>query len=172
MSPAQRAEEALFKSAAIPGDSQCVFAETAPVTGVGLAALAAALAADNDQATAKALAAKAWVEYEIPSVQEAGFLKKVGPLLSEADHKRRLDRLLLSPSRWASERSERAAAVRRVIALLPEPEKKKAEARLAVFLHAKNSNSCLPSAPPLALGPVGAGFRRRRRCPSEKMRRP
>ncbi len=109
------------------------------------------MAADNDQATAKALAAKAWVEFEIPAVQEAAFVKKVGPLLTEADHKRRLDRLLLSPGRWASERSERAAAVRRVIALLPESEKKKAEARLAVYLKAKNSNQLLNKLPPLAL---------------------
>ena len=147
----QRAEEALFKSTASPREVKAFFADTPPTTGVGLATLAAALAADNDQATAKALAAKAWVEFEIPAVQEAAFVKKVGPLLTEADHKRRLDRLLLSPGRWASERSERAAAVRRVIALLPESEKKKAEARLAVYLKAKNSNQLLNKLPPLAL---------------------
>jgi soluble lytic murein transglycosylase len=147
----QRAEEALFKSTASPREVKAFFADIAPVTGVGLAALAAALAADSDQATAKALAAKAWVEFDIPAVQEAAFLKKVGPLLSEADHKRRLDALLLSPNRWPSERSERAAAIRRVIALLPEPEKKKAEARLAVFLKSKNSNQLLNKLPPLAL---------------------
>jgi peptidoglycan lytic transglycosylase len=147
----QRAEEALFKSAASPDEVKAFFADSAPVTGVGLAALAAALAAKSDQATAKALAAKAWVEYEIPSALEAAFLKKVGPLLSEADHKRRLDRLLLSRSRWASERSERAAAIRRVIPLLSAPEKKKAQARLAVFLRAKNSRQLLAKLPPLAL---------------------
>ena len=147
----QRAEEALFKSTASPREVKAFFADAAPTTGVGLATLAAALAADNDQATAKTLAAKAWIGFDIPAVQEAAFLKKVGPLLSEADHKRRLDVLLLSPNRWASERSERAAAVRRVIALLPEAEKKKAEARLAVFLKSKNSNQLLNKLPPLAL---------------------
>jgi soluble lytic murein transglycosylase len=147
----QRAEEALFKSNAGPREVKAFFAEAAPTTGVGLATLAAALAADNDQAAAKALAAKAWVEFDIPAVQEAAFLKKVGPLLSEADHKRRLDWLLLSPRRWASERSERAAAVRRVIALLSGPEKKNAEARLALFLKSKNSKQLLNKLPPLAL---------------------
>jgi soluble lytic murein transglycosylase len=147
----QRAEEALFKSTASPREVKAFFADTPPTTGVGLAALAAALAADNDQATAKTLAAKAWVEFEIPAVQEAAFLSKVRSLLTVADHKRRLDRLLLSPGRWAAERSERAAAVRRVIALLPESEKKKAEARLAVYLKAKNSDKLMSKLPPLAL---------------------
>ena len=147
----QRAEEALFRSAARPSEVKAFFAQTPPVTGVGLAALASALAAENDQATAKSLAVKAWVEYEIPAVQEPGFLKKVGALLSEDDHKRRLDRLLLSDSRWAGERSERAAVIRRVITLLSEPEKKKAEARLAVFLRAKNSSQLMAKLSPLAL---------------------
>ena len=86
-------------------------------------------------------------EYDIPAVQEAAFLKKVGSLLTEADHKRRLDRLLLNDSRWAGERNERAAAIRRVHrAAARSREKKKAEARLAVFLHAKNSNQLLDQA--------------------------
>ncbi len=83
--------------------------------------------------------------------QEPAFLKRVGALLTEADHKRRLDRLLLSDSRWAGERNERAAVIRRVIALLSEPEKKKAEARLAVFLRAKNSDQLMSKLPPQAL---------------------
>jgi soluble lytic murein transglycosylase len=147
----QRAEEALFNSSASPREIKAFFAEIAPTTGVGLAALASALASEKDQATAKALAAKAWVEYNIPAAQEPGFLKKVGSLLTEADHNRRLDRLLLSDSRWAGERNERAAVIRRVITLLSEPERKKAEARLAVFLRAKNSSQLMAKLPPLAL---------------------
>jgi soluble lytic murein transglycosylase len=74
---------------------------------------------------------------------EPVFLKRVGSLLTEADHKRRLDRLLLNDSRWANERNERAAVIRRVIALLSAEEKKKAEARLAVFLRAKNAQQLI-----------------------------
>jgi soluble lytic murein transglycosylase len=147
----QRAEEALFNSSASPRDIKAFFAETPPATGVGMAALASALAAEKDEAAAKVLAAKAWAEYAIPAAQESNFLKKVGSLLTENDHKRRLDRLLLNDSRWEGERKERAAVIRRVIPLLSEPEQKKAQARLAVFLRAKNSEQLLSKLPPLAL---------------------
>jgi soluble lytic murein transglycosylase len=147
----QRAEEALFDSAASPREVKAFFADIPPATGVGLAALAAALAAEKDEATAKALAVKAWVEYDIPAAREPAFLRKVGGLITEADHKRRLDRLLLNDSRWTGERNERAAVIRRVIALLSEPEKKKAQARLAVFLRAKNSEQLMSKLPPQAL---------------------
>ena len=147
----QRTEEALFNSNASPREIKAFFTETPPATGVGMAALASALAADKDEAAAKVLAAKAWVEYAIPAVQEPNFLRKVGSLLTENDHKRRLDRLLLNDSRWAGERNERAAVIRRVIALLSEPEQKKAQARLAVFLRAKNSEQLMAKLPPLAL---------------------
>ena len=119
--------------------------------------------ADKDEAKAKALAQKAWIDLDIPASLEPAFLKRVGPLLTEADHKRRLDRLLFNDSRWTGERNERAAVIRRVIALLSEDEKKTAEARLAVFLRAKNSSqllSKLPRAQPARLGPrraEGAG---------------
>ena len=83
----------------------------------------------------------------MPASLEPAFLKRVGALLTEADHKRRLDRLLFNDSRWTGERNERAAVIRRVIALLSEDEKKKAEARLAVFLRAKNSNQLLSKLP-------------------------
>jgi soluble lytic murein transglycosylase len=147
----QRAEQALFYSEAEPADVKAFFADTPPTTGVGLAALAAALAADKDEAAAKVAAAKAWVELEIPSVHESDVLERIGKLLTEADHKRRLDRLLLGDSRWASERKERAATIRRAIARLSAPEKKKAEARLAVFLRSRNANSLMAKLSPEAL---------------------
>jgi soluble lytic murein transglycosylase len=143
----KRAEEALFNSATSVNEVKAFFADVPPATGVGLAALAGALAGEGDTQSAKALAAKAWVEYDIPSVQEAAFLKKVGNLLTEAEHKRRLDRLLLTEARWAGERKERAVVIRRTIALLSAPEKKKAEVRLAVFLQAKNSGQLMAKLP-------------------------
>jgi soluble lytic murein transglycosylase len=147
----QRAEAALFQSDASPRDVKAFFADTAPATGVGLAALAAALAAEKDEAAAKALAAKAWIEFDIPAAHEADVVERIGNLLTEADHKRRLDRLLLSDSRWASERQERAATIRRTIARLSAPEKKKAEARLAVFLRARNAGQLMAKLAPEAL---------------------
>jgi peptidoglycan lytic transglycosylase len=145
---AQRAEEALFNSAtASARDIKAFFAGTDARTGVGFAALAAAHLADKDNDRAKALAVKAWTEYDIPAGLEPVFLKRLGPLLTEADHKRRLNRLLLNDSRWTNERNERAAIIRRMLPLLSEAEKKAAEARLAVFLRAKNSPALIAKVP-------------------------
>jgi soluble lytic murein transglycosylase len=144
----QRAEEALFNSpSASSRDIKAFFAGAEPKTGVGQAALAAAFLADKDDDRAKTLAVKAWTEYDIPASLEPAFLKRIGPLLSEADHKRRLNRLLLNDSRWTNERNERAAIIRRMLPLLSEPEKKAAEARLAVFLRAKNSQALIAKLP-------------------------
>jgi soluble lytic murein transglycosylase len=147
----QRAEEALFESSTGAAGVKAAFADTPPTTAVGFAALAAAFAADKDEATAKVLAAKLWVEFDIPARWEEDIFKRIGGLLTEADHKRRLDRLLLGSSRWASERNARAATIRRTIAHLSAPEKKKAQARLAVFLRAKNSHQLIARLPPDAL---------------------
>lgn len=147
----KRAEEALFNSAAPPAAVKAFFAEVPPATGAGLGALASALAAGNEPSEAKALAARAWVEYDISTAQEATFLRKVGNLLTEADHKRRLDRLLLTEVRWSAERKERAAVIRRTIALLSASQKKIAAARLSVFLRAKNSGQLMAKLPPEAI---------------------
>jgi soluble lytic murein transglycosylase len=143
----QRAEQALFSGPASSGEIKAFFADREPRTAVGLAALASAFLADKDVAHAKALAVKAWSELEVPASLEPAFLKRVGALLTEADHKRRLDRLLLNDSRWTGERAERALVIRRVIGLLSEEEKKKAEARLAVFLRVKNSAQLMAKLP-------------------------
>jgi peptidoglycan lytic transglycosylase len=139
----QRAEEALLSSQAGPSEIKAFFGSGQPRTAAGLGALAFAHLADKDQARARALAVKAWTEHDISASLEPAFLRRVGSLLTEADHKRRLDRLLLTDSRWSGERAERAAVIRRVIALLSEEEKKKAEARLAVFLRAKNAGQLI-----------------------------
>src|SRR5262245_48440937 len=145
----QRAEEALFNSpSASAREIKAFFAGAEPRTGVGQAALASAFLADKDADRAKAIAVKAWTEYDIPASLEPAFLKRIGPLLTEADHKRRLNRLLLNDSRWTNERNERAAIIKRMLPLLSEPEKKAAEARLAVFLRAKNSQALLAKLPP------------------------
>ncbi len=139
----RRAEEALLESDAGPSEIKAFFADQEPRTAAGMAALASAYLADKDEARAKALAVKAWTEHDISDALESTLLKRVGSLLSEADHKRRLDRLLLSDARWKSERKEVAADVRRVIALLSGLEKKKAQARLAVFLRRRHSSKLI-----------------------------
>ena len=143
----QRAEEALFSAQASPREVKAFFASGQPRTAVGYAALAGALLADKEQDKAKTLAQRAWIDLDIPASLEPAFLARVGSLLGEADHKHRLNRLLLNDSRWTGERNERAAVIRRTIALLSEAEKAKAQARLAVFLRAKNSAQLLAKLP-------------------------
>src|SRR4029078_5223127 len=103
---------------------------------------------------------KAWTEYDVPASIEPVLLKRIGPLLTEADHKHRLYRLLLNDSRWAGERKERAVVIRRVIALLSEPDKKQAQARRSVFLRAKNGADLLAKLPADAQNTWGVAVQR------------
>ncbi len=130
----QRRDEALFAQGGTVQAIASYFPEGKPETGMGMAALAAAHLAAGDQAKAKALTAKAWREEDIPSNLEGRFLQRLGGLLTPADHKWKLDRLIIDDVRWKGDRKERAAFARRVIALLPESDRARAEARLSVFM--------------------------------------
>jgi soluble lytic murein transglycosylase len=143
----RRAEEQLL---VIGGSSQKIrafFAGGEPQTGAGFAALASAYLAEKDEARAKAMAATVWREYELAATLEPGFLERFKGLLSPADHKRRLDRILVDSVRFSAERNERATIARRVIPLLSADEQKKAEARLAVFLQSKAAAKLLAALP-------------------------
>ncbi len=153
-------EEALFRE---NGNAQAVrqaFAAAEPETGLGLAALAAAYLAENDSERARALAARAWRDYAIPANLEAAFLDRFGRLLTEADHKWRLDRLLIDDPRWTSERNSRAAMVKRLIPLLSKPEQRKAEARLAVFRRAKSAAKLMAALPAETSADWGLAYQR------------
>ena len=110
------------------------FKDREPKNGIGVAALASADLALGDTENAKTRAVKVWRELTVPPNFEAGFLERFGKMLTIADHKWRLDRLLIDDVRWAPDRAERASAIRRQIARLPADMHKIAEARLAVFL--------------------------------------
>lgn len=143
----RRAEEQLLGSG---GDAQRIkafFRNQEPRTGAGMAALASALLAEGKEAEAKALAIRAWRDFELPASFEAGFLERFGAFLSEADHKRRLDRILVDEVRFRAERNDRAAIARRMLPLLPEAERRKAEARIAVFVRAKLAGQLLVALP-------------------------
>jgi soluble lytic murein transglycosylase len=130
----QRYEEALFKDGGSPKTIKAFLAKDPPRTGAGHAALAAALLADGDDAGARRHARTAWRDHTFASQIEQAFLERLGKLLTAADHKWRLDRLLIDDLRWQSERAARAAVARRILPLLADDERKKAEARLAVFM--------------------------------------
>jgi soluble lytic murein transglycosylase len=130
----QKFEEVLFTQGGSSGEIKAFFSGREPQTGVSLAALASAHLAEGNTDQARRFAVAAWRNTILPANLEAGFLLRFGSLLTAADHKWRLDRLLIDDVRWEGAKNQRAAVVRRLIPMLPEAEQKKAKARLAVFL--------------------------------------
>jgi soluble lytic murein transglycosylase len=132
----RRGEERLFTSGGNARAIKAFFKGAEPQTAAGFGALASAYLAEKDEKTARDLARRAWTDYDLAASLEAGFLERFGSLLSEKDHKRRLDRALVDDARFAAERNERAAIAKRVVARLSDSERKKAEARIAIYLRA------------------------------------
>jgi soluble lytic murein transglycosylase len=156
----QKLEEALFTQGGSSTEIKSYFATRAPQSGVGLAALASAHLAEGNTDEARRLAVKAWRDEMLPANLEPGFLGRFGGLLTAADHKWRLDRLLLDDIRWQTDKNQRAAIVRRVIPLLSPIERKKAEARLAVFLGQKSARKTLEALPSESATDWGLVFHR------------
>ncbi len=143
----QRMEDAAFVQGGSARDIKAFFKAHEPRTGVGLAALASAHLADGETDRARALATKAWREYDIPSLLELAFLERFGRLLVDADHRRRFDRITIDDPRWTNDRNDKAVLARRVMARMSEPERTKAEARLAVLLRAPAAQQLMDALP-------------------------
>jgi soluble lytic murein transglycosylase len=153
-------DEVLFVQGGNSTEIKSFFAGRTPTSGVGLAALASAYLAEGDTDEARRLAAKAWREEMLPHSLEAGFLARFGALLTPADHKWRLDRLLLEDIRWKSDKLQRATIVKRLLPLLPASERIKAEARLAVFLGSDGARKKIGSLPADSVTDWGVVFHR------------
>jgi soluble lytic murein transglycosylase len=139
----RKMEESLFSEG---GDTELIatyFKGREARSPAGMAVLASVHLAHGEKDKAKALAAKIWREENLPESLEKGFLARFGPMLTDQDHKWRLDRLLVEDVRYKVDRVERAAQVKRVIALLPAAEQKTAQARLAVFMKTKGDKTAL-----------------------------
>lgn len=143
----RRMEEALFTQGGSSSAIKSFFKGRQPQSGAGAAALAAAALAEGDKETARTLAVKVWRDSEISASLETGFLERFGTLLTPADHKARLDAILIDDPRWKKDRDERAASARRQIARLPEADRKRAEARLAVLTRAGNAQALMDAIP-------------------------
>lgn len=154
----RRAEEQLFARGGSAAAIKVFFNGREPATGAGFAALASAHLAENDEAGAKRLAAKAWTDLDMAATFESGFLERFGKFLTPADHKRRLDRILVDRIRFKGPRQERAAIARRVIPLLPEGDRTAATARLAVFMKDKSVGQKLAALPAESAGPTDWGL--------------
>lgn len=143
----RRAEEQLFAKGGNSTEIKAFFKGREPQSGAGWAALASAYNAEGNAEKAREAAAHAWTDEDLSTSFETGFIERFAALLQPADHRRRLDRLLIDRVRFKADRRERAAIARRVIALLPEPDRKAALARLAVFLKAPNAGQLLAALP-------------------------
>lgn len=156
----QRLEEALFTKGGSSSAIKSYFASEEPQTGAGYAALASAYLAEGNTAKARSLAAKTWRELTLPPTLENGFVARFGKLLTADDHKWRFDRLVTDDVRYADNRTARVAAARRLISLLPQSERKKATARLAVFDKAANAHVLMSALAGHGEGDVGLTFHR------------
>jgi len=156
----QQLEEALFVQGGSSAEIKSYFTSRKPQTGAGLAALASAELAEGNRDAARRLAVQAWREKTLPANLEVGFLGRFGPLLTQADHKWRLDELLMDDVRWGGQKAARASVVRRVIPLLSGPEQKKAKARLAVFLGSNGALKGIEALPPEKTPDWGLVFHR------------
>lgn len=156
----QRMEDAIFTQGGTASSIRSYFKTSPPQTGGGMAALASAYLAEGNENEAKKLVARAWRETMIPASLETGFLERFGKLLTPADHKWRLDRLIIDDLRWQGEREARAAFAKRLIPLLPEADRKVASARLAVFLQAKGAKGQLDAIPATPTPDWGLVFHR------------
>lgn len=143
----RRAEEQLLARGGGSAEIRAFFKDREPASGAGWAALASAYLAEGDETTARRHAARAWADEEMAASFEAGFLDRFGKMLTPADHKQRLDRILVDRIRFSAERRTRSAIARRVIPHLPEADRKTAEARLAVFLRSKSAGKLLSGLP-------------------------
>jgi soluble lytic murein transglycosylase len=129
----RRMEEVLFEEG---GDTDVIakyFTGREAGSAAGMAVIASVHLAHGEKDQAKALAAKIWREQDLPAGLEKGFLIRFGSMLSEQDHKWRLDRLLVEDVRYKADRDDRVAQAKRIIPLLSAAEQKTAQARLAVF---------------------------------------
>ena len=109
------------------------FSKQEPVSGAGYAALASAELALGHKEAAAARAARSWCYERFLESNEDDFLARFGSLLREADHKCRLDRLLISSTSNAVIRRSRLNAAERLVPRLSPPEQKKAIARIKVY---------------------------------------
>lgn len=142
-----RAEEQLLASGAGAAQITALYGTQPARSGIGLALQAIAALERGEEARAKTLAAEAWRRHDLGAANEQRVIERLGKLLTPADHKWRLDRLLVDDSRWEDERSERAAFAKRVIPLLPEADRPKANARVSIFLRSAGAAKAVAALP-------------------------
>ncbi len=154
----RRSEQQLLSAGGPAKEITAFFGSNPPLSGAGTIALASAHLALGDEARAKEMAVKAWREHDIPASSETGFLARFERFLTPADHRRRLDTLLIDEGRFAAQRTPRVAAARRLLPKFQDVERKKAEARIAVYARAGNAAKLMASLPASAKEPASVDW--------------
>ena len=142
-----RLEQALLVDGGSARQILSYFKDAKPQFDSGWAAMASAHLALKNVEQAKQLAARAWCGGGIASGREKAFLARFKNQITGADHRCRLDKLLVVNIRWNSRRKARGAAVRRLIPLLDKAEQAKATARLSMFLRQKGAGKFIAKVP-------------------------
>lgn len=127
------------------------FSKRDPETGAGKAALAIAYAERGETGRARTLAGEAWRNDAFATDEADAFVRRGGNLLTAADHKFRMDRLLYS---------DRTKEALRVAQRLDGTQRALAEARAAVSRREGNALSRIESLPAAAQRDASALFGR------------
>ncbi|MEM7192480.1 MAG: lytic transglycosylase domain-containing protein, partial [Pseudomonadota bacterium] len=137
----EKAETSLFLTDASPERILAFFKESPPETGAGRAALAGVYLKDGDKDAAEKAVDAAWRDDDVGEDTEKRILSKFGEMLDHEDHRARVD-VLLYP-----DRSSQCGAALRVAKNLPEAERKKVQARVAVVKREGNAGKLLKALP-------------------------
>jgi soluble lytic murein transglycosylase len=149
----EKAEIALFLNDAKPEMVKAFFANSAPQTGAGKAALAGVYRQEGNGEAARDLVVSAWRDHQLNAAIEKKILDNYGSWLTVDIHRARIDRLLYPDEKGATE------AALRVSKLLPPEEQKKVAARIAVVKRGGNAGKLLDALPAKAVeADVGLRF--------------
>ena len=137
----EKAETSLFLKDTTPEQIKTFFATSSPQTGAGKAALASVYLKEDKEEAAKDLIVSAWQDHRLNEDVEKKILDTFGSMLSEEHHRARID-VLLYPDKASA-----ATAALRVAKLLPEEDRKKVDARIAVIKRHDNAGKLLDALP-------------------------
>ncbi len=156
----EAAEQALLFEDASPQVVFSIFDKEAPHSGAGKAALAVALNRTGEKSRAKKLTIQAWREHRFGKRVEDAIVARLGDFLGESDHRFRFDTFLLQDSRWKGTRNRRIAAAKRMTKHLSSAERKKANARIAVYRRSRGASAAFAKLPKSAMKDWGVYFQK------------
>ena len=145
----KRAEGALWDERRSTDTVRAFFVGTKPITAKGKFALARALAAQGDTATAAQLVRSAWREDTCSASVEKAVMETFGDVLTRADHKARMDRRFYDDDPDAG---------MRMAQLLGGADLLIGKARKAVVEKSSNARALLEAVPESARGDAGYLF--------------